>query len=54
MTAQILVVFEIRGFFQIDFSINLGFEKFSNVKYPNPVIGWCQGTPRSCKFCLQL
>ena len=32
------------------FSINLGLEKLSNFKYPNPVIGCSQGTLRKLEL----
>ena len=43
MNAQILLVSEIRRFFQFFFSGNLGLKKFTKLWIPNPIVGCSQG-----------
>ena len=57
ISAHFVVVFEILGFCSmifLKFSVNLDLEKFTKFKYFTYVIGYCQGTLRSCKSCLQI
>ena len=53
MTAQILVIFEIRRVFfsfSLKFKRNLDVKKFRNIEDLNPVIGICEGTLRGLRF----
>ena len=56
MTAQILLFFEIWRFYVFfsSFSENLDIKKLTELQFLNPIVGWCQGTFRSCKSGVQL
>ena len=52
MTAQILLVFEIRRFYDFfrNFQINLEVKKFQNFEALNPFAGNCEGTLRGLRI----